>query len=56
MGSLARYGKFWEADPRKWAQCLEQAAESMVAEGWVRQARKFDEVRRKRATRLWRLA
>ena len=53
MGSLAKYVKFWEADPRKWAQCLEQAGKSMLAEGWVQGARKFSEVRRKRAMRLW---
>ncbi len=46
-------GSFWEVDPRRWERCKKEAGNNMIAEGWNRHARKFDEVRRKRAMRLW---
>lgn len=46
---------FWEADPRRWARCMEQAAATMLAQGWIRLSRRFGEVQRRRALKLWRL-
>lgn len=46
------YG-FWEANPRKWERCISAAGAAMIADGWHPQARKFSEVRRKRAYKLW---
>ena len=46
-------GSFWEVDPRRWERCRQEAAKAMIAEGWNPKARKFDEVRRRRAMRLW---
>ena len=44
---------FWQADPRKWEKCRQAAAAQMLAEGWNKHARKFSEVQRKRAMKLW---
>lgn len=49
------YG-FWEADPRRWERCRRDAAATMLAEGWNKHAKKFDEVVRRRAMKLWRAA
>ena len=50
-----RYGcKFWESNPRRWARCLRAAGAAMVAQGWLEKAGKFNQVRRRRAERLWR--
>ena len=48
------YRKFWESDPDKWRRCLKSANAGMLAEGWHPKARKFNEVCRKRAVKLWR--
>ncbi len=47
------YG-FWEDDPRRWERCRQAAAAQMVAEGWNPKAKKFNDVQRRRAMRLWR--
>jgi hypothetical protein len=46
------YG-FWEADPRRWERCRQQAAAQMVAEGWNPHAGKFSQVQMRRARKLW---
>lgn len=46
-------GSFWEVDPRRWERCKREAGSVMITEGWNPKARKFDEVRKKRAMRLW---
>lgn len=46
-------GSFWEVDPRRWERCKREAGSAMITEGWNPKARKFDEVRNKRAMRLW---
>ncbi len=50
------YGlKPYDIDPRRWEQCMRQAAESMVAQG--RHPRALcPKVQAKRAYRLWRAA
>jgi hypothetical protein len=47
---------FWEVDPRRWARCLQDAGAAMLAQGWNKHARKFNEVQRRRALHLWRFA
>jgi len=49
------YEYFWETNPRKWEHCRKAAANLMLSEGWHPKARKFDEVLRKRAYKLWML-
>lgn len=44
----------WEADPRRWERCRQQAAAQMVAQGWPPKAGKFAEAQHRRALRLWR--
>lgn len=44
---------FWSSDPRRWERCRQKAGSNMIAEGWNPHASKFEEVRRKRAMRLW---
>ncbi len=47
------YG-FWEADPKKWERCKRQAFSEMIASGWKPYARKFEDVMKKKALKLWR--
>ena len=47
------YSHFWESDPRRWERCKQQAGSKMIEEGWNPHARKFNDVRFKRARRLW---
>ena len=47
------YYGFWQANPRRWDRCCRDAAAQMIAEGWNKYARKFSEVHRKRALKLW---
>lgn len=49
------YG-FCDSDPRRWERCLRQATREMVAAGWKTYARKFDEVMKRKAMKLWRAA
>jgi hypothetical protein len=42
----------FEYDPRRWARILDQVGKAMVEQGWNPKARKFDEVRRRRAMRI----
>lgn len=47
------HSRFWESDPKRWAKCRQEVEDAMVAEGWNPKARKFNDVRHKRAVRLW---
>ena len=49
------YG-FWEENPRLWEKCRKDAAAQMIASGWKSYAGKFDQVMRKKAFSLWRVA
>ena len=42
-----------ETDVRRWTLCMQQAGAAMLAEGWNRHARKFFEVRQRRARKLY---
>lgn len=42
-----------ERFPREWAACRRATADAMVADGWIRHARKFDEVCRRRSLRAF---
>lgn len=42
-----------EVDPQRWRRCKKQATDGMVAAGWKTYARKFDEVMRRKAIKLW---
>lgn len=44
---------FWESDSRRWEGCRRDAAAQMVAQGWNPHAKKFSEVQKRRAMRLW---
>lgn len=48
------YYGFWEADPRRWERCRQQARAELIAEGFDRLSKKLDDAVRKRAMRLWR--
>lgn len=41
-------------DTKRWIKCRELAAKQMLAEGWNKFARKFNEVQNRRASRLYR--
>ncbi len=43
----------WEVDLGLWERCREQVAKQMLAQGWTPRARKFNDVRRRRALRLF---
>lgn len=47
------YIRFSEGDIRRWEVCLRKAESQMLTEGWHPKARKFHEVRRRRALKLW---
>lgn len=47
------YLGFWEANPKRWDRCCRDATAQMLAEGWIRHARKFHDVMTRRARRLW---
>jgi hypothetical protein len=47
------YYGFWEENPRKWARCKAQAAEQMLADGWLIHSKKFLEVQRRKAKKIW---
>ena len=53
MPTSGGYQYFWEVDPRRWERCRAEAGQQMIAEGWNPHAGKFDQVRRKRAMKLW---
>lgn len=42
-----------EVDHPRWRRCLNQAGAAMQREGWKPYARKFDQVRERRALRLY---
>lgn len=44
---------FWEANPRLWEECKKNITAQMVADGWKTYAKKFDDVMKKRARRLF---
>ena len=41
------------ADVHRWHRCRQQVAAQMLADGWNRHARKFSEVQKRRAWRLY---
>lgn len=43
----------WDIDPHKWRACLHRAEAVMLSAGWSRHARKFHEVRMRKARQLW---
>lgn len=43
----------YDVDPRRWERTLRDVAAAMVAEGWVRKAKKFNEVQHRRALRIF---
>lgn len=45
----------WDIDPKRWERCVQQSAATMIAAGWIPKARKFDEVRMRKARGLFRL-
>jgi len=49
----SHYYGFWQADPRRWEQCRNEAAKQMIADRWDSNARKFETVCRKKALKLW---
>lgn len=44
---------FPERDPHKWQRCLNAVKADMLADGWNRHARKFWQVQKHRAMRLY---
>lgn len=47
------YYGFWEADPRRWERCRQQARADLIAGGFDRLSQKLDGAVEKRALRLW---
>jgi hypothetical protein len=43
----------WDIDPRKWRACLHRAESVMLSAGWSCHARKFTEVKLRKARQLW---
>lgn len=43
----------WDIDPHKWRACLHRAESVMLSAGWSRHARKFTEVKLRKARQLW---
>lgn len=46
-------GAFWEENPKLWEKCKREIAEEMIAAGWSKHARKFGEVQRRKAMKLF---
>lgn len=42
-----------DLNPHRWLRCRQIAGAAMIKEGWNPHAKKFLDVQRKRATRLW---
>lgn len=42
-----------ERDVRRWTACLNEAGAAMLAAGWNKHARKFMEVRQRKASKLY---
>lgn len=42
-------------DPKRWQACMNQARAQMLALGWIERSLKFDEVKRRKAAKLYRL-
>lgn len=48
------YYGFFESNPRLWAQCINEAKKTMLADGWVIHAKKFFTVHIRKAQILFR--
>ena len=53
MPTSAGLEYIWTSDPLRWQRCMQQAGDQMERDGWNRKARKFYDVRLKKAKKLW---